>query len=279
MIRNLLQPADIKKKYTVVKAKYKERPNSRSPTVFREPAITIDRFAFRKQDDTKLAGVGSSESGLEVAKRPSTMKMVRKASAALDSGLANDRLNTSIDYQSMPDTTIVINNAAGSMAYDTPVKPQRMSHNNSGHGKMFLHLQEKQKNLEKNGSPKKLPAYVSICSLKKKKLKEVQLLKPLDTQYRKSSMDMSVIGTPKIDSEEKYYLKRNISNPLMNNTGYSFLSQGSPNMTNLRKSVSNTSFQPNGLAGIHRKSSAHRIKSRSFSSADLLRTTAILIEQ
>lgn len=280
MIRNLLQPADIKKKYTIIKAKYRDKRKSKSPIVMKDPAITIDKFAFLKLEDIKLKETQSNARGLELAKQPSTMKMMlRKPSAIREKSPMADWGNLSIDQQSMPDTTILINNVAGSMAYETPLKPQRASHNSFQQGKQFLHLLDKQKQFEKSGSPKKLPAYVSICSLKKRKLKEAHQSKPSTHHYRKQSADLSVMGQANPELEEKYYVKRNCSNPSMQNTRYSFFNQGSQNLTSLRKTLSTSSFHPLDTAGMVRKSSGLRIKSRSLSSADMLRTSAILIEQ
>lgn len=280
MIRNLLQPADIKKQYTVIKEKYREKRKSNSPLLPKEKAINIDKFSFLKVDDIRFQEGQSTSKGVELVKQTSTMKMMlRKPSAIRENSPLADKRNMSIDQQSMPDTTIVINNMAGSMAYETPVKAQRPSHNSSKQGKQFLHLLEKQKQGEKSGSQKKLPAYVSICSLKKKRMKENQPSKPSTSYFRKQSAEFSIIGQVKPDFEEKYYLKRNCSNPLLQNTSYSFFNQGSQNLTSLRKTLSSASFQPHETAGMVRKTSGLRIKSRSLSSADLLRTSAILIEQ
>ena len=279
MIRGLLHPADPKKKYTMVKNKYKDHSTHKSPSPPKEKPIMISQLQFKKVQSSQDSP-NQSQLGLKPnMSRTGSIKMTRKSSNHSGLGSRLEKGSTPGESHREPDNTITINNVASSVAYFKPSVGPGQPWNYSDYKKKFLHLQEKDNTAEKKNVTKKLPAFVSICSLKKKR-KESMANTMEGYKERNNSVDLSeALRLEEGNPDERFYLRKHISNPIIGRPRFNSLNQNSNSHSFLRQTALTMNVHPKELAGRTSSAKMIRYQSRSLSSADILKISNIQIEQ
>lgn len=280
MIRQSLNsPDNKKKKFTVVKEKPKEEKSLKSPLSRREPPILIRRFQFYKQQDAKEKGCTSQDDEKNTLSRGSSMKMARRGAKIYESIDRGRGSNSSMDQTTMLDNTIVINNIASSIVCDGPAKPAQYSINNLLQKDKFMHVLAREKSQKRGSSSKGLSHYVSLYASKRKKNTRDQSLKPQDVDRGKSILDLTTIGASLNGTEKKQTSGPAQNNPVACKKSLHSFTNGSSKTVGLRLPLSGTSILPKELAQNPRRGKTRDLKSRSLSTAALLRNSMSANEQ